>query len=437
MSLPNIKKENKIVAYIVSDVHLNNRKINIGDVNDKEEESERKIFKNFLFKVNLAASKYTQVKFILNGDILDLTGSWFFLPVPWDDDVAAVEKCLLKVIDEILSNNYDIFMEFKNFIKNDNTEIIYVIGNHDGLFELFPSAREFLIEKLFENISTNPSDKGRFKFVTSYEDDALGLYAEHGHRLDPYNFYDSKIKPPLGDVLDVLIVNKFIETTENRLLVNGYSADIIVSIKNRLHDIKYIRPLILLPLWIETIAKEQQNNKDSVGKPEPIEQILRTTIIEIIRDKSMAKFIVQKLRVPMFVIRLITKLMTTFTQILPLISYICTRLVRRTHSNNFQVKVATKLSISKPYKFICFGHTHIPMMKAITPDSYYFNTASWTPVINLFKYNEYELTTEELLNPDEHFRKIERSGIVKIEKDLTIKDAKPVFSIEMRQSGMV
>lgn len=430
MNNTNNSRVSNLTMYLVSDVHLNNHKY---DKNNWAENPERKIFREFLSNRISRIQSDEKFVLILNGDILDVTGSWFNFPVPWDEDTSMVEKLLHEIILEIIQNNLDIFFEFRQILKNSNAEIVYVIGNHDGLLEVYPSAQELIKNKLFEGLSL--SEQERFYFATSFEYKELGLYVEHGHRLDPYNLYDSKQKPPLGDVVNILIVNKFIETVSLRLKEHGYSDEVINKIKDRLHDIEHIRPLVLIPLWIESVAKEHVNDSESKGKDIPVETILRNIIAEILLDKSMTQFIVKRLHIPMFLLHFATFLLIKFPAILPLISYVCTRLVRRTHSNKFQKKMALKLSREHDYKLICFGHTHIPSFEVLSPDVYYFNSASWTPVINLFKYSESETPQEEFLNLDKHFKKVERCGYLKITKDLVNPDTKAKFSLETIQIG--
>lgn len=422
---------NKLTLYVVSDVHLNNHKY---DKNDFAENPERKIFREFLSRVIDEFESGEQILLVLNGDIFDITSSWFNSLMPWEEN-ANIEELVCKVVLEIINNNLDVFHELREILKRGSSKIVYVIGNHDGLLEIYPNAQKLIKNKLLEGLSSELTESNPIKFVNCYENKELGLYVEHGHRLDPHNLYDSTQKPPLGDVINILIVNRFLEKTVNKLKEYGYSEDVINKIKNRLHDIEYIRPLVLIPLWIETIAKENESEPESKGKKESLQTILRSIIAEILLDKNMSRYIVNKLHIPMFILHSAAKLLIRLPQVMPLVSYICTRLVRRTHSNRFQIKVATKLSEEKGYKLICFGHTHIPFFKALSPTSYYFNTASWTPVINLFKFDEYEMPTEEILTLDEHFKKVERCGYLKVEKDLKDPKAKAKFSLQTIQIG--
>lgn len=422
------QKTKKINAFLVSDVHLNSHGFN---KTYKNSDPKREIFESFLDKLLAGIKADESYLLILNGDIIDVTGSWFDTPLPWDEDKDFVERLLNKVLLEIINNNISVSKKLKKFLSYKNNEIIFVIGNHDGMFELYPESQEYFKNRLLKDEEM----ASRFKFCTSYENEELSLYAEHGHRLDPYNFYDNKNAPPLGDVINVLVVNRFMEKTVSELKKYGYKASVINKVADRVYDVEYIRPLVLLPLWVETIAKEQYLITDGKEKNKSLEQVFRNIATEILLEEQVVKHIFKTLKIPLFLLKGAIKLLITFPVIMPIISYLCTKLVRRTHSNDFQIKSALKISREKKYKFICFGHTHIPMMKAITPDTFYFNTASWTPVIHLFEYSSYELGPEEFINPDEHLKKIGRYGILKITKDLNEEDSKPEFNFELVQMG--
>jgi predicted phosphodiesterase len=97
--------------------------------------------------------------------------------------------------------------------------------------------------------------------------------------------------------------------------------------------------------------------------------------------------------------------------------------------------MAHKIYKEKGSKMVVLGHTHIPTLKALAHDSYYCNTGSWTPVINLFKYSEPEYSYTEYLVAQSEFKRIEHRGYLKLEKDLEDKNSKLKFSLETMQSG--
>lgn len=423
----------RLKTYLVSDVHLNNHP---WDQEAETENPRRRNFREFLTTVNNMLLDSDEIRLVLNGDILDITGSWFSNDrMPWDNERAVVEQILLDVLAEILDNNRQSLEEWQRLLSHPGAEIIYVFGNHDGLLELFPSSQAYIRERVFQRLPAELRRPERFRFVTSYECERLGLYVEHGHRLDPYNVYDSKQKPPMGDVVSVLIVNRFVDMVVSRLEEQGYSAELIGDLKHRLHDIEYLRPLALFPLWIETVASQYQGNPESRGKREPIETIIRHVIADILLDDKIIGFLNERFHLPRRFFRWLVRLLVRFPAVLPLLSFIVSKLIRRTHSNRFQYRNAQRMHRDKGHSLIVFGHTHIPSVKALSHEGYYFNTGSWTPVINLFKYSDVNPAHIEYLTADERFKKVERCGILRIEKDLIKPDASPRFSLQTIQSG--
>jgi len=424
--------QSKLKAYIVSDVHLNN---NLYDKHSNKENPKRKNLHNFLTELNKSFSPNDQIVLILNGDIFDITGSWYNSVLPWDDDKKKVENILKDLVLEIIENNQLIINELCQLLKHPLSRIIYVIGNHDNLLGEYSSAQELIRDKLFNGIPKDLRKNKQIDFVKSFECPELGLYVEHGNRFDPFNISSDDHKPTLGDVINILIVNRFVKLIVGRLEGHGYGLDLISNIKSHLYDIEYLRPLSLLPFWIESIANIYCDHLECKKKKESVETIFRSVVLELHKDPWVIKYLSRKLHIPRFFLVFITDLMVWFPKTLPALSFIVSKLLRRTHSNNFQNEVAKSMHEEKGYRMVVFGHTHIPTVIALSPQGYYCNTGSWTPVINLFKYSEHKSSHMEYLTAEPDFKKVERSGILKIEKDLSSPTSKPQFSLETIQSG--
>ncbi len=91
--------QNKLKAYIVSDVHLNN---NSYDKHANKENPKRGYFRKLLTELNLGFSADEQIILILNGDILDITGSWCNSILPWNANKEKVENILKDLVLEII-----------------------------------------------------------------------------------------------------------------------------------------------------------------------------------------------------------------------------------------------------------------------------------------------------------------------------------------------
>lgn len=418
--------EEYLKAYIVSDVHLNNHPY---DEAHQSENPRRRNFRIFLTRLNAEIRPNNRVQLILNGDIMDITGSWFNDIMPWDDDRPTVQRTLDQLLLAMMENNRATFQALGQLLKHPLVEIIYVFGNHDGMLQQYPES-----QNVFKNFLTDdPEAQGRIRFVPFYASDELDLYIEHGHLQDPFNRRENQQEPPLGDVINVLIVNRFVDMAVNRFRANGYSETFINRIHSRLHDIEYLRPLALLPVWVQTVSHEYAGNPESQGKNRSVQEIVLEVITEILQDPKMVAYMTHRLQWPRPMLPLIIKIILRIPWILPVISFLASKLMRQTHSNKAQYKAAQKLHRENGYRLIAFGHTHIPGVLPLSESAYYFNTGSWKPVINLFKLSK-DPVELEYLSPEVRFNKVERCGILCIEK---LNNKGPAeFSLQTIQSGM-
>ncbi len=416
--------------HVVSDVHLNDKYY---DKNVFAENPEKKHFREFLTSLNKSYAVNDQVILILNGDILDVTSCWNESTLPWDTNTEKVEAILKNIITRIIENNIAIIEEFKQLLKHPLSKIVYVIGNHDNLIGQYKVAQELITEKLFEELIPEMKND-RISFVNSYEYPELGLYLEHGHRFDPLNTSDNH-QPCFGDVISILMVNHSVEEIITRLKTNGYSPGLIANIESNLYDIEYIRPLSLLPFWIESIAHIYRNHPECQGKAESIQAIFRKVILNFHDNPWAIKYLSKKMHISKHFLMFCLELMMRCPPILPALSFMMSKLLRRTHSNNFQSQMAKKLYDEKNYRMIVFGHTHIPIVTTLGVTGHYCNTGSWTPVINLLKYSENKSSYMEYLIAESEFSRIEHSGTLNIELDLSIPNAKPKFWLKTIQKG--
>lgn len=418
----------RLKAYVVSDVHLNNHP---WDRDLLPENPRHRHFKVFLQQINEAIRARDKVVLVLNGDILDITGSWFEEVMPWDSDGGRVSAAVSRVVQDILTCNMATVEALRQLLQHPLTELVYVYGNHDGLLAAFPEARRVFRDML----STEPSVRERIRFVDEYDSDELDLHVEHGHRLDPFNRYERREDPPLGDVINILVVNRFVELALSRLRDNGYPEDFVRRLNNRLHDIEYLRPLALVPVWIQTMANQYQHVPESRGRPKSVYAILIEVVYEIVNDPKMVQYLVSHLHLPRPVIYLLIKMVLRIPAILPVLSFLTSKVVRRTHSNKYQYKAAQRIRQAKGCRLIAFGHTHIPGVSPLSQDAYYFNTGSWKPVINLFRFTQ-DVVELAYLHPEVQFNKVERCGILRIEKTDFDLGAPAEFALQTIQSGL-
>ncbi|MBY0403869.1 MAG: hypothetical protein K2X66_08215 [Cyanobacteria bacterium] len=378
------------------------------------------------------SSPSTLMTLILNGDIVDVTGSWFEKTHPWDPDEGKVLSLTLEILARIVNNNSCVFDELTEIIRSPKAEIIFVMGNHDGLLRRFPKAREYLRNR----IATQENMMPRIRFVEALEFPELGLYAEHGHQFDYFNRSTDLTPHPLGDYINILLVNRFVDLIITKLQQNLYSTELIAEIHLKLVDIEYLRPFSLIPVWIENIAKSYKNHKENEGKKESIDTIILSVLSSIL-DTQATRSLIEQLHLPR---KFLTSFVNWFVHIpgtLPIVSFLIAQAMNRTHSNRYQYKMAQKLHKERGYRLITFGHTHMPAVLPLSQDGYFFNTGSWKPVVNLFREPNFQGTETNLeyLIPNIQFNKIEKSGILVIEKNLMSPAQLPQFSLHTNESN--
>ncbi len=126
-------------------------------------------------------NNYTKISLVLLGDIFDYMKMGYKGKYP---RYITKEISLWKT-DEIISCHKNVFNCLKNFLTNKNTEIIFLIGNHDADLA-WPKVQK----RIRETLRTHKQVK--FAYEYSHKD----IHAEHGHLIDPFFQIDTK-KPTI------------------------------------------------------------------------------------------------------------------------------------------------------------------------------------------------------------------------------------------------
>jgi hypothetical protein len=134
--------------------------------------------------------------------------------------------------------------------------IHYMVGNHDWFYHLrgapFDALRQLLVRQMG---LCNPHD---IPFPHDpHENDALldvmrrhKVFARHGDLYDPFNFEGDRDNSSLGDCIVIELVNRFATEVEHEL-----AGDLPPSTIAGLREIDNIRPLLLIPVWIEGLLE--------------------------------------------------------------------------------------------------------------------------------------------------------------------------------------
>jgi len=363
---------------------------------------------------------------------LDINESWFDATVPWDSDEPKVEAILLQVLSQIIENNAGVFDALRQLLTHPNFELVYVFGNHDGLLAHYPAAQAMLRQTLLQQA---PEADSRLFFGESYQHAGLNLHVEHGHRLDQFNNQHAKHNPALGDVVNVLVVNGFEQRVVAKMTDHGYDPDEINEVWQQLAEIGLLRPLTLFPLWLEMVSTQTLSFPQE--KESSLKQLIRESLYDIFRQHTTVRYFVEKLHVPAWMLKALAKSSLRFPIILPVLSYIISKLVRSASSNTQQYRAAQKLNEHHGYRLIVYGHTHSPTVESLDHGGYYFNTGSWMPIIRLVKKVSKKTTPLDYLALEDRFRKMYQCSILRLEKDLTKPDVPAEYFLQTLRNGQI
>ena len=218
------------------------------------------------------------VELVLLGDVLDIIRSaqWLQSPTrPWDDPHSPeVTETVTTIVDRILTHNEPALSVLRalategaiNVPAGDSRgrplyesaahtvplRLHYMVGNHDWHLHLPGTAYDMIRQKVAQHMGLASRIDMPFPH-DPYECEALldaqrshGVFARHGDIFDPINFEGDRDGSSLGDVIVVQLVNRFALEVQNKL-----SDELPEAAIAGLREIDNIRPLLLVPVWID------------------------------------------------------------------------------------------------------------------------------------------------------------------------------------------
>ena len=137
-----------------------------------------------------------------------------------------------------------------------DVKIHYMVGNHDWFFHLpgpgFDAIRQGVVKSLgLANRADQP-----FAHDPAESDEILDVmrrhkvFARHGDVYDPFNFEGHRDASSLGDAIVIELLNRFAMAVENELANDLPQATLL-----GLREIDNVRPLLLVPVWIEGLLE--------------------------------------------------------------------------------------------------------------------------------------------------------------------------------------
>lgn len=134
--------------------------------------------------------------------------------------------------------------------------IYYMVGNHDWFYHLpgpnYDALRQAIIERM--GLANRPDRP--FPHDMTESDELLQVMrrhkvcARHGDIYDPLNFEGDRDGSSLGDAIVIELVNRFAIEVESSL-----GGELPASVLLGLHEIDNIRPLLLVPVWLDGLLE--------------------------------------------------------------------------------------------------------------------------------------------------------------------------------------
>lgn len=378
--------------------------------------------------------KATEIKLLLLGDIPDLIRSeqWFEEAPenrPWGrnglQDIAQprpdsrIEQRCLKILgrfpsdgrrdsvaeDTILHKNWETFAFFRNFQRTVQkalgrelpVEIIYIVGNHDRLCNLYPSVRDELrkIMGLSVNQETTVMESPwDWWYRYNYCDETYGVFARHGHQFDAWNYgggnkltREAHLKTPVGDVISTEFAVNLPRTLA--LLREKYpevSNNLIKNVK----EVDNVRPFGRIVDWFHYKMKQEHSEQRRQALDEAFDTVLNhflnINLVQQWRSPDTRWDELMRAASHPWLRRVVDKV-TAYTNTEDLLHILLPSVERNFYSDGAMDaygKAAYREQIwreNPQVKFILYGHTHRPTLQPLDGadgrEVIYINTGTW------------------------------------------------------------
>lgn len=220
------------------------------------------------------------IDLVLLGDSLDVIRStqWLNRPArPWDDVKSmGVFEQVTKITGDILQFNHEALGEFRKLRQqgvalppctNDGrpamderqpvpVRIHYMVGNHDWFYHLPGENYNQLRRQVASHMGLETYADAPFPHEIWESNELVQVmrrhkvFARHGDVYDPFNYEGDRNASSLGDVIVVELLNRFGVQVMQQL-----GDELPTSALAGLREIDNIRPLLLIPVWIEGLLE--------------------------------------------------------------------------------------------------------------------------------------------------------------------------------------
>jgi UDP-2,3-diacylglucosamine pyrophosphatase LpxH len=135
-------------------------------------------------------------------------------------------------------------------------KIHYMVGNHDWFFRLPGASFDILRQSIVQGLGLCNSALEPFAHEPSESSELLDVmrrhkvFARHGDVFDPLNFEGDRNASSLGDAIVIELLNRFLLVVTEEL-----GDDLPESTLLGLRELDNIRPLMLVPVWIDGLLE--------------------------------------------------------------------------------------------------------------------------------------------------------------------------------------
>ena len=379
-------------------------------------------------------NKATEVKLLLLGDIPDLIRSeqWFLEKEedrPWGAnglrDIpnprlgSRTERRCLDILgrfpasgkladvpeNTILHQNWETFEFFRNFQKTIQDElgrelpvqIIYVVGNHDRLINLYPSLRDELRTMLGLTVNTDTVqvlDGMEWWYPYEFQDDAYGVFTRHGNQFDPYNYNggpaytrEDHLQVPIGDVVATEFAVNLPRTLRE---LQGDYPEVSDELVAALQDIDNVRPLGRMMEWLYSKMRLVNDPTILEALDKTLDKVVNHLFdLEFVQSWRNPNTHVDELlrlvsRTPFNdVIETLTKI-TDANKLIRLLLPTIERLSNESGLDNHTRGAFNESGWRQPdseTRYVLYGHTHMPVLRMLDVvngrEVIYLNTGTW------------------------------------------------------------
>ena len=384
-----------------------------------------------------------RVDLVLLGDVLDVVRStqWLDSPIrPWDDRKDnSLFQTVSQITSDILRTNEHSLAEFRQLAQQGvlvpaatsdgrqageqshpvPVKIHYMVGNHDWVYHLPGEKYNRLRRQIVAHLGLTTYADAPFPHELWESNELVQVmrkhkvFARHGDVYDPFNYEGDRDASSLGDVIVIELLNRFgVQVTQQ------LGDDLPASAQAGLRELDNIRPLLLIPVWIDGLLERccpQPSMRKEVKRiwDELADQFLDHPFVRR-RDTWCPVDIVDGLQKALKFSRRLSVGWASW------IAQWMTEL-RGAHSSSFFEHALTEQDFrNRRARHIVYGHTHRPEvvpLDASYADGFvlnqaYFNSGTWRRVHQQTQFapREHEFIPADTLSFLAFYKDDERSG---------------------------